>query len=342
MIDKKWVAKIIILIFVSILILITFLMLKGIIISILLALILAYILYPAYKKTLKYVKEKNTAVILVLLVLLVVIAIPIIYLIPIIIQQTFDTYIEVQKINFADTLGKIFPNLLKPEILSLISSNINSLVTKSLSAVITQLTDFILDFTNFLLQLAVFLFTFYFSVRDAEKLREYAQKVSPFSAKTENKFLEEFRNITNAIVYGQFLIGLVQAIALGLGLFVLGVPKALILSIIGLFVCLIPILGAWLIWLPVSIYLIISGNTTEGIALFIYGALFISLIDNLLRTVFLTHKTHLSLPLSMIGIIGGLYYFGISGILIGPLVIAYLLIIVDFYKEGNLNELFKE
>lgn len=342
MIDKKYVAKIIILVFVSILIILTFLMLKGIMISILLGLILAYILHPIYNFIIKYVREKNIAAIIIVLIILSTITVPFIYLTPIVIQQTFDTYNEVQKINFADTIAKVFPNLLKPEILSLISSNINSLVTKSLSTIITQLTDFILDFTNFLLQLIVFIFTFYFSLRDADKLKDYAQKVSPFSASTERKFLEEFRNITNAVVFGQFAIGLLQAVSLGAGLFILGVPKALMLSIIGLFACLIPMLGAWIIWLPVSIFLIISGSTTEGIALFIYGVLFISIIDNLLRTVFLSHKTHLSLPLSMIGIIGGLYYFGIAGILLGPLIIAYLIIVVDFYKEGNLNELFKE
>ena len=105
-------------------------------------------------------------------------------------------------------------------------------------------------------------------------------------------------------------------------------------------VSILPVLGSWLVWLPVSVVLIMAGNTFSGIFLFLYGALFVSIIDNFLRPYFLSKGSNLSVPLSVIGTIGGLFFFGIAGLVLGPLVLACTLIILELYKQGKLNELF--
>ena len=153
--------------------------------------------------------------------------------------------------------------------------------------------------------------------------------------------MEEFKGITDSVIYGQFLIGVVQALLLGIGLFLLDVPKFLVLTFVAVILCIIPILGAWLVWLPGSIFLLATGQTTKGLILMVYGALFVSVVDNLLRPYFLSKRSRLPISISIIGIIGGMYAFGIVGILLGPLIMAYLIIIIDFYKEGRFNELFK-
>jgi predicted PurR-regulated permease PerM len=125
-----------------------------------------------------------------------------------------------------------------------------------------------------------------------------------------------------------------------LGLYFLGVPKALTLTVIAAIVSIIPVLGTWLVWFPVGIILLITGNTFSGIFVLLYGAFFVSLIDNLLRPYILSKKSSLHIVLSVIGTIGGLYLFGIVGLILGPLILAYVVIIIEFYKEGKLNELF--
>ena len=156
------------------------------------------------------------------------------------------------------------------------------------------------------------------------------------------KFMEEFREITNTIVYGQFLIGVIQGLALGIGLFILQVPKSLILTFVAIVVSIIPILGSWLVWLPAGIFLITTGSVFKGIVLLIYGGLFVSSIDNILRPYFISKKSHMSIVIALIGVIGGLYAFGIVGLVIGPLILSYVMIIIDFYRQGKLNELFRE
>ena len=74
----------------------------------------------------------------------------------------------------------------------------------------------------------------------------------------------------------------------------------------------------------------------------IYGALFVSTVDNILRPYILSKKSTLPIALSVIGTIGGLYFFGLSGLVLGPLVLAYTIIIIEFYRQGKLDELFKK
>jgi predicted PurR-regulated permease PerM len=271
----------------------------------------------------------------------IAIAVPLWFLTPTLIRQAFDTYTFLQKTNFADFFSK-FPTIFTPEVSGVAAANVQSFIGKTFTSFLNYFSDFLVNFPNLLLQFAVFIFVFFFATRDSEKLTDYFSKLSPFSASTEVKIMSEFRGITNAIVYGQILIGILQGLLIGIGLFIIGVPRASLLTFIAVIVSIIPMLGSWIVWLPVGIFLLASGQTSSGTFLLIYGLLFVSTIDNILRPLFLSKRSHLNIVLSVIGTVGGLYYFGIVGLILGPLILAYILIIFDLYRQGKLSELFKK
>jgi len=326
---------------VGLLVLLGLFIVKNIIIAIFSGLLLAYVFHPVYKKINKKVKQKDIATSLLILGIILVIAIPLVFLIPMVIRETFETHLFLQNINFVEPFKKILPMIFTEEFSRAFAVNINNILSKVFSVFLSGFTDFLVNIPKILLQFVVILFTFYFATRDSEKLKHYAIKLSPFSNSTQKKFLEEFRNVTDSVVYGQVLIGIIQGLALGAGLFVLGVPKVIILMVIATIVSIIPVLGSWLVWLPVGIFLLLSGHVITGIILLLYGALFVSTIDNILRPILISKKSHLPVVVIILGIIGGLYTFGIIGIVLGPLILAYILIIVDFYNKGRINELFK-
>ncbi|MBU3923729.1 MAG: AI-2E family transporter [Nanoarchaeota archaeon] len=316
----------------------TFFILKPIIIAIVFGLLFAYIFNPVYKKIKSLVKNKNLSAFLLLLLLVLIIAIPIAYLVPIIVNQAFETYVLLQNFNFTEVLSKY----LQGDMLSSVARNLDNIIGKFFSTFLNQFTSMLVNLPSLLLQFAVFLFTFYFAIRDSDELKKYISSLSPFSKSTEDKFSKEFRGITNAIIFGQVFIGILQGLVLGAGLFFLGVPKAIILTFIASVVSMIPVLGSWMVWLPVSLILLATGQVFSGIFLFLYGALFVSTIDNLFRPYILSRQSNLPVALSVIGTIGGLYFFGISGLILGPLVLAYVLIIIEFYQKGKLKELFEK
>jgi predicted PurR-regulated permease PerM len=193
-----------------------------------------------------------------------------------------------------------------------------------------------------MLQIFVFLFTLFFAIRDSEKLKEYASEVSPFSKATEKRFLREFRGITNTVILGQVLIGVIQGVSLGIGLWLLGVSHVLTWTILASILSMIPIFGSWLIWIPMVAIMFVKGETTNGMILLLYSAIFVSNIDNIIRPYILSRSTKLPIFVSLVGTIGGLYFLGILGLVLGPLILAYAIIIIDFYREGRLDELYRE
>jgi predicted PurR-regulated permease PerM len=316
----------------------TFFILKPIIIPIIFGLLFAYIFSPLYKKIHSKIKGKNISALLLLLGLVALIAIPIIYFAPILVNQAFETYVTIQNVNMNEVIG----SFIQSDISSTIAIQLDNIIGQLFSGFLNQFKNMLVNLPSMLLLFAVFLFTFYFAVRDSDKLKKYISTLSPFSNTTEEKFMKEFRGITNAIIFGQVFIGIVQGLAVGVGLFFLGVPKTLMLTFIACVVSIIPVLGSWIVWLPVSVYLIVAGHTFDGVFLLLYGALFVSVIDNLFRPYILSKQSNLPVVLGVIGTIGGLYFFGIAGLVLGPLVLAYVLIIIEFYQQGKLKDLFNK
>ena len=314
-----------------------FFILKPIIIPIIFGILFAYIFNPIYKWLYSLMRRKNLAATILIMGIIFIITLPLVYFAPIIVREAVDTLILLQNFNLASLLSEY----MNSEVAQEFSVNLENIFSQITVVFINQFKIILINLPSFILKFAVFLFTFFFVIRDSDEIKKYVSSLSPFSKITEVKFLRELRGITNAIVFGQILVGLLQGIAVGAALFILGVPKAIILTILASLLSIIPILGSWLVWAPVSLYLLSIGQIFQGFFLLIYGAFFISSIDNIIRPYILSRQSNLPIALSIIGTIGGLYFFGIAGLILGPLILAYVLIIIEFYREGRLNDLFK-
>lgn len=337
-IESKDIKRVVVGIIILAIFILTFLMIRPIFIPIIFGLLFAYIFSPMHKKINKTIKNKSAATLALVLGLALIVIIPSIYLIPIIVNQIFEIYVLIQNLNLAEIIG----NFVDSKTASTLAVNLDNLVGQFFSALLNQFKDMLINLPSFIFQFAVFLFTFYFTIKDSDKLSEYISSLSPFSNTTEKRILSEFRGITNAIIFGQVLIGIVQGLALGIGLFVLGVPNAMVLTLAAALLSIIPVLGSWLIWLPTSIYLIATGEIFSGVFLFIYGMFFVSMLDNIMRPYIISKRTTLPIALSLIGTFAGLLFFGIAGLVLGPLIIAYTLIIIEFYRQGKLKDLFNK
>jgi predicted PurR-regulated permease PerM len=317
--------------------LLSFLMLKPIIIPIIFALLAAYVFAPVYRKVYKWTNRKNLSALIMIIGFILILLIPAIYIVPSLVNQLFQVYVDFQSLNMADIVGKLTDS----EITTSLAASIDNVVGQAFSSLLNSFKELLINLPSFILKFSVFLFTFFFAVRDGKKLGEYMDTLSPFSKNLEKKLLKEFKDITNAFMFGQVMVGVIQGLALGAGLLILGVPNVLVLTFAACILSIIPMIGAWTVWLPVSIYLFVNGQVLPAVILSLYGFFFVSTIDNFLRPYILSRRTSLHLAITIIGTIGGLYFFGIGGILLGPLILAYALIIIDFYRKGNLAELFE-
>jgi len=338
MIEDKNLKQIAAWVFILGIFVLAFLILKPIIISIVFGLLFGYIFRPVYLKIKSFLRGGNVSAFVLMAGMAILLILPLIYLVPPLVKQLAQTYAMFQNFNF----NAFFQRFVEPSVAVNLARNLDNVIGRLFSTILNQFTAFVSQrLATSLLQMAVFLFTFYFVIKDMDKIKEYVLALSPFSRSTERKFLEEFRGITTAIILGQVLIGVIQGLAVGLGLFFLGIPNALTLTFIATIVSVIPVIGAWLVWFPIGVFLLLSGQIFQGIFLLLYGVFFVSMIDNFLRPYFLSRGSNLPLALSIIGTIGGLFFFGVAGLILGPLILAYVLIVLEFYKQGKLNELFK-
>jgi predicted PurR-regulated permease PerM len=151
--------------------------------------------------------------------------------------------------------------------------------------------------------------------------------------KTKNRLIEEFGNITHTVIYAQLFVALVQGVVATIGFYIFGVPFPLLLGLVTAFCALIPAIGTAIIWVPASLFLVLSGHLGRGIGLFLYSALIISTIDNILLAKIVHEKAKVNQILVIVGVIGGAGLFGIAGIFIGPILLPLLITYFETFKE---------
>ncbi len=126
------------------------------------------------------------------------------------------------------------------------------------------------------------------------------------------------------------IVALVQGAVGGMTFAVLGLGAPVFWGVIMAFFSLLP-LGAWIVWMPVAIWLLLTGEVGRGIALFAIGAGGISLIDNFLRPMLLSGRTQMNGLLVFISLLGGIATFGLLGLVLGPIIMATAISFVDAY-----------
>ncbi|PIN94797.1 hypothetical protein COU61_00040 [Candidatus Pacearchaeota archaeon CG10_big_fil_rev_8_21_14_0_10_35_13] len=314
---------------------------RPIILAVIFGLLLAYVFFPLYKKVYSVVKEKNTSSLVIIALVFLIIFLPLWFLLPIMFKQIFEVYLYTQKVNMVSFVRDIFPqDTLSDAFYSNFSSVISGFVTKLASFVSTSFSNSLLNIPNFLLQMLIVLFTMFYSMRDSSKLRAYVTSISPFSKSAEDRLLVDFKSITNSVIYGSFFVGLILGAVMGIGFFVFNVPNALLLTILAAFAGIIPVIGVWTVWIPVVAFLLATGHVSSGIGLAVYSLLTTFFLESLIRSYFVSKGGKMHSVIALIGMLGGLYVFGFLGLLLGPLILAYVLMILEAYKKKELSSLF--
>jgi len=174
--------------------------------------------------------------------------------------------------------------------------------------------------------------TMYYLFRDGDKIVQALPDALPFGTDQSEALLARISQVISASVYGVVTIALLQGLLGGLAFWILGVPSPLLWAVVLAFVCMIPLAGSFFVWLPAAIYLMLTNHFTKGILLVIWGAVVISSIDNLLRPRLIKNQTKLHELFVFFSVLGGMSMFGLLGIVLGPVILAITLGLLDTFK----------
>lgn len=331
--DESYFKKLILLLIIGALLVLSYFLLKPILLSIIFGIILAFIFSPVYNWTYKLIKNRNISALLICFLFLLIIILPIAFLTPILIEQSVKLYLAVQQLDFVTPLKSVFPSLFTSSQFSLsFASTIHNFITNATSSLMTSLSNIIMDIPTIVLQFIVILFILFYFVRDKEEIIKYVRSILPFAPEIESKLFKTSKEVTSSVIYGMIIVGTLQGLISGIGFFVFGVSNALLLSLFAVIAGVLPILGPAIIWVPVMIYLLIAGNNVAAVGMVIFGLLS-HIPDYLVRPLYLSKRTNLNPAIALIGMIGGLFLFGVLGVIIGPLIISYLIVIMDLFKK---------
>ena len=322
------------------LLVLAYFVIRPFLISVLAGIILALIFTPAFRKLVKYIKSKNLSTTLICILLAAIILVPLWFLTPMLIKQSINFFISSQQIDFVTPLSKAFPSLFTYETLSNeIVSVLHSFITKITNSLMNIFSNLILDFPTLFLHFLVVVFTFFFVLRDGDKFVSYIQSLLPFPKEVEKKLFKSSKDITFSVLYGQVILGILQGLLVGIAFFIFGVPNALLFTILACLAGIFPIIGTAIVWIPMAIYMVFSGNIVPALGVVVFGVLS-SVLENVIKPIFISKRTRVHSAIILIGMVGGLFVFGIIGIILGPLILAYLLIVLEIYRDKRLPGVF--
>lgn len=165
-------------------------------------------------------------------------------------------------------------------------------------------------------------FTMYYLFRDGQQIVRRLPAALPVSTQQGQAIIVRTQEVVSASVYGVVTIATLQGLLAGFAFWLLGVPSPLLWAVVMTFVCMIPIAGSFLVWLPLSIYLIASGHWIKASLLIVWGAFVVSTIDNFLRPRLIKNQTKLHELFIFFSVLGGISVFGLLGLVLGPVVLA--------------------
>ncbi len=184
----------------------------------------------------------------------------------------------------------------------------------------------------------IFVFVLFFLFRDGPEMIDALRDLLPMRRTQTDRIFAQINDVTQAVLLGTFLVSFIQGVLGAIGLLIVGIPALVWGTAIG-FSSMIPMVGTFLITVPIIAYLFLTGSYWQGVFFVFWAFLVVGGIDNILRPFFMKGRARMSPFFVFLGVIGGISYFGVSGLLYGPMVIALTMVILRIYRVEFSGEL---
>jgi len=191
--------------------------------------------------------------------------------------------------------------------------------------------------TRLTLNLTISFFGLYYVLKHRGDVWLDARPYIPFSDANTAKLGKRFKDVTVSTVIGTGVTAAIQGAVLALTFAIVGLPNGLFWGVVTMAFAILPVVGSGLIWIPAGIALFMQGRQVTGVLLILWGVLVAQLVDNLARPLIYRRFSAIHPLITLIGAIGGVSYFGLLGLLIGPLALSYFFELIRMYREEYLE-----
>ncbi len=319
-------------------------MLRGFLLPVFWAVVLSVMFTPLFERLRRALRGRaSLASLLTLVVVLVMVVAPIVGLGLAVTQEAVGVYGKVASGEIdvtapVETVQRWLPRLSRQADaynidLDRVGESLSQAALAASRTVASRLLGIGQEALHALLMLVVAFYVLFFFLRDGERLREALVRAMPLGDPRERLLFERFANVTRATVKGTFVVAVVQGAIGGIAFTALGIGAPVLWGVLmGLF-SLIPAIGSVIVWGPAAIYLFATGHVLQGAILVGVGAVLIGLADNALRPILVGREAGMPDYLILLSTLGGLAAFGVSGLVIGPVVAGLFLTVWDIFAD---------
>ncbi len=300
-----------------------------------LAIILAILFRPVYLKLLPQVKYPSAAAGLTVLLILLILLVPLWLFGQIIFTEIANLYDRYRAGDFVLDRGQLISSLPTQvqDVVQSFTADVNAFIGRISSQAFASFSSIISNVATFFVALFMLFFIVYYLLRDGSQIKKALMEISPMSSAHEDKLMTKIVWAVNGVVKGQFLVALAQGIVATIGFIIFGVPEPFLWGVFTVIAALVPTVGTAISLVPAVIYLLVTGNTPQAIGLAIWGAAAVGLIDNFLGPRFVSSRINVHPVLVLLAVLGGIQFFGILGFLIGPIVVAIFIALLEMYRS---------
>ena len=315
--------------------------------AIVLALLIASVLYPMYAwvKRLFGGREVLGSLFMILFILTVLV-LPVSWFVGTLSNEAFEFYnktrdsvslSQIQQTLEGDSVwaqrirkwGKMAGLEITPETVEDLASSLGKKIGLFLYSHISPLASNLL---SFLVHFFLMMLTIYYLFRDGGRLREYIFQLVPMPKEQLEKVTDKFQEMGKAIIVGNGLSGIIQGILGGFGFFIFGMGSPFLWGTVMAFTAFLPIVGVSAVFIPATAILMLQGKVGTAIAYLIYNMTYSSIMEYLVKPRLIGQGMKMNQLLVFIGILGGMTLFGILGLVYGPLIITIFLTLAEIYR----------
>jgi predicted PurR-regulated permease PerM len=196
-----------------------------------------------------------------------------------------------------------------------------------------RLPEFLSGSAWAVLELLLTLFVLFYLFRDRQKALTTMRSFVPLSDREVSEVIRRASDTIHATIYGTLVVALVQGALGGLMFWWLGLPAPVLWGTVMALLAIVPVLGAFVVWVPAAIYLAVSGDWGKAAILTVWGGVVVGLIDNLLYPILVGKRLRLHTVPVFFSIVGGLAVFGAVGLVLGPLILALTDAILQIWRH---------
>jgi predicted PurR-regulated permease PerM len=292
-------------------------------------------------------RKPKWSAIIVCLVIILALFLPSVFIVIKLSEEALSLYQSIKAQLTDDDLEKMmfgfkyFPEIVRDLFelanLQLNVSTIRDIIletSKEASTVVFNiLNSWITNIFSFLLRFIIMIIVIYTLLVDGSKIKAFLFALSPLPNDEEELVIDRFNQINYVTLIGNGIGAIIQGLMAGMGLWMAGIESLTLWTTVMIIMAFIPLVGISIVYVPVCLYLLVSGNTLAAIILFIYCTIVALVVENWFKPKFVGNRTKINSTVIFLSIIGGMTVFGVPGIFYGPLIISIFLTFVDLYHK---------